>query len=77
MDDLRALVAEDALEVEVLGVQLQPDLTGAVVPDPRATIAVAGVGDVELVAVAPSSALRQIRTLEIHEARGQVRLDHQ
>ena len=49
VQDLDALGAEEAFEVELVDGQLPTDLAGAVVPHPGATGAVAGVGDVELV----------------------------
>ena len=75
VDDPDALVAEDAVEIEVLGAQRAADLAGAVVPDAGAAVAVARVGDVELVAVAPGPALGDLGALVGHVASGQVGLD--
>jgi hypothetical protein len=59
--DLHALAPEDPLEVEVLDVQRAADLAGAVVVDARPARAQAAVGQVELVAVPPGAALRDLR----------------
>jgi hypothetical protein len=46
VQDLRALLAEDPVEVELLDRELAADLAGAVVPDRRRPAAEPGVGHV-------------------------------
>ena len=75
MDDLHAFAAEDAVEVEVLDVQRPADFAGAVVGDARAARAVAAVGQVELVAIAPGAALLDFLALVVDVPAGEVVLD--
>ena len=75
VDDLHSFFPEYPLEVEIPHVERTSDFAGPVVPDSRAAGAIAAVGDVDLVAVAPRSPLGDLRTLEVHPARTQVRLD--
>ena len=66
VDDLHAFLAEDPVQVEILHVQRPAHFAGAVVPHARAARAVAAVGDVELVAVAPRPALRHLLAFVVH-----------
>ena len=75
VEDLHAFLAEDALDVVVLRVERAADLAGAVVPHARRAEAEAGVRDVELVAVAPGTALRHLLRLVRDVARAQLGLD--
>ena len=72
---LNALVAEQALEVEVLYVQRAADFTGAVVGHARAALTVAAVGDIELMAIAPGASLLNLSALVFDMAAAEVILD--
>ena len=75
VDDPRAFLAEDAVEVEVADVEGAAYFAGAVIVDPRSAHTVAGVGDVDLVAVAPRAALVDFRPLVVDVPAPQVLLD--
>ena len=74
MHYLHSLLAENAVQIEVLHVQQAAYLTGTVVPNARAAGAVAAVGDVDLMAVSPGASLRYFRALEIHPAGAEIAL---
>ena len=63
VQDAYALLAEDAIEVEVTGAEGPSHFAGPVVPHPGGTEAEAGVGDVELGPIAPGAALRNVQPL--------------
>ncbi len=75
MEDPRALLTEDAVEVEVVHVEHAADLTGAVVVYARAAATSTAVGDVELMPIAPRRPLRDLRTLIDHVPAGEIMLD--
>ena len=75
VQDLHPFPAEDAVQVKVLHIQGAADFTGAVVMDARPARAVAAVGDVELVPVAPRPALLHLLALVGHVAASEVVLD--
>ena len=63
MQDLRPLLTEDPIEVEVVHVERAADLTGAVVVHARAAATSTAVGDVELMPITPRRPLRDLGTL--------------
>ena len=75
VDDLHALVLEDALQIIVLRADAPAHLAGPVVVHPRAAHAIAGIGDVELVAHAPGALLDDLRALKFDVAAAQIALD--
>ena len=72
MQHLYAVLTEQALQVKVLHVQRAANLTGAVVGHARAALAVAAVGYVELMAIAPGAALLDFHALVLYVTAAQV-----
>ena len=70
-----AALTEDALDVKVTDVQRAADFACAVVPDAGGAQTETGVRDVELMAVAPRTALRDGLALIADVAGTQLRLD--
>ena len=75
MQHLHAVLAEELGGVVILRVERPAHFTGAVVPHARSAKPEAGIGDVELVAVSPGSALRHVRPDVGDVARAQLRFD--
>ena len=75
VDYLHAFLPEDAVEVEILHIERTAYLTGTVVPDAGSAGTVTAVGYVDLMAVAPGTALRNLGTFEVHSAGTEVALD--
>ena len=76
MDNLYALLPEDPLEVEILGIETAPHFAGTVVLNTWPAGSAPAVSKVELMAIAPWSALLDIRSLVVHMTGRQVILDH-
>ena len=73
--DLHAVGTEDALQVEVGGVQRAADLTGPVVVHARPARAAATIREVELMPIAPRPAGVDVRAFIVDVPAGQVVLD--
>ncbi len=58
MQDADPLLSEDLFQIEIIRSERSSDLTRAVVPHSRRAQTEAGVGDIELMPVAPGAALR-------------------
>ena len=63
VQNAHALLAKDAVEVEIAGGQGPAHLPGPIIPNPGGTQAKAGVRDVELVPIPPGAALGHVQTL--------------
>ena len=75
MQHLHALCTEDALEIKIGDIQRSADLACAVVGNSGAAAANAGVRDIELMAVAPRTALLNLCALICHAAAAKITLD--
>ena len=75
MDDSCAFLTEDAIQIKILDVQSASDFAGAIVLDIGSAGAVAAVGDIELVTIAPGAAGRDDRAFIIQTAETQVVFD--
>lgn len=64
MENADALLPEDAFYVKIINGKRSADLARAVVPDTRRAQSEAGVRDVELMAIAPRTALLHVQTLK-------------
>ena len=59
-----ALLSENAVNIEIFDGKCSSDLTCAVVPDTRRAQSEAGVGDVELMAIAPRTTLFDVKAFK-------------
>ena len=73
MENADALLPEDAFYVKIINGKRSADLARAVVPDTRRAQSEAGVRDVELMAIAPRTALLHVQTLKAELALDEVR----
>src|SRR5699024_1596428 len=68
VQDPAAVALEDLCQVKVRSLNRPADLSCAVIQDVGGTEAVAGIGDVDLVAVAPRIALRNVHAFILNVA---------
>ena len=64
VENADALLPENTLDVKIFDRQRPADLAGAVIPDTRRAQSEAGVGDVELMAIAPRTALFDVKAFK-------------
>jgi hypothetical protein len=69
---LYTIPAKDPIQVKIVDVQGSSNLAGTVIMDPRPAGAVAAIGDIELVPVAPWSTLFNLPGLIINMAAGKI-----
>ncbi len=72
MNYLYTLLVKYPIQVKIVDVQGASYLAGTVIMNPRPAGAVAAVGDIELVAVAPGAALIHLLGLIINMAAGKI-----
>ena len=75
VEDGHALRAENAVKIELVSAQGRAHLAGAVVPHPGSAHTEAGIGNVELMAIAPRAALIHLNALVVDVAAAQVVLN--
>ena len=75
MQNVDALLPEDTVNIKILDAKRSSDLAGTVIPDARRAQTEAGVRDVELMAIAPRTALLHVQTLKADVSGAELPLD--
>ncbi len=75
MENADALLTEDALDVKIFDRKCPTNFTSTVIPETRRAQTKAGVRDVELMAIAPRTALLDIQTLKADVPCAELALD--